>query len=508
MKTLSTLTATLLLSSSLLLAYDEGGSSPYTTKFGSGAGAISTGYGNVFNGYLSGYSNTTGNYNVFNGFLSGYSNTTGNSNVFNGYQSGTSNTTGNSNVFNGYLSGYSNTTGYSNVFNGYKSGYYNTTGYSNVFNGFYSGYSNTPGSKNTFIGVYSGRNANINSSVLLGYQAGYSATRDNTLYIANSSTSSPLIYGEFDTGLLKVNGDFEVTGSTNITGDLTVETGGTLNVENISVTSNLTTSDITINGAVTNTSTFTSSGDMNITGGLSTQNILVGGVISSPSNTVVINSDLNVTSPVTAAFTGSNNKDNLNMFNISVENTNTAKKSDVGFALTNARGADGEEAFKWTFRTWEPNSGFVISKYGTGAKELKLYNTDPTDATTVVLELANGASNTGGQWLDASSRAYKENIKELDTQTAMEAFSQLKPVTYNYKNNRGEPVVGFIAEDVPDVVAVKDRNALSALEMVALLTKVVQAKDEEMTVMKEEISKLKSMQERVNHMEEILSKLD
>jgi hypothetical protein len=34
--------------------------------------------------------------------------------------------------------------------------------------------------------------------------------------------------------------------------------------------------------------------------------------------------------------------------------------------------------------------------------------------------------------------------------------------------------VGFIAEDVPDLVATKDRKGLSPMDIVAVLTKVVQ----------------------------------
>jgi hypothetical protein len=455
-----------------------------------------TGYGNVFNGYRSGQFNTAGHANTFNGYQSGRANTTGFFNAFHGAHSGQYNTTGESNTFSGSHSGYSNTTGYVNVFDGHRSGYKNTTGYFNFFGGAYSGFSNIDGSFNTFLGKDSGYNANVNNSVFLGYRSGYSATRDYTLYIGNSQDSEPLVYGEFDNEFIRINGDLEVTGATNISGDLTVETGSTLNVENVSVSSTLTTSDITVNGSLTNTGTFTSSGDMNITGNTTVNNMTVGGMISSPTNIVTINSDLNITGPITAAFDGSTTKSALQMMGLSVNNSNLAKKSDVSFAFKNAR-----EDFSWIIRTWEDDHGFAISKFGNGGiKELRIYDTDPTDPTTVVMELANGASNSDGMWINASSRALKENIEDLDTETAMEAFHQLKPVTYNYKSNKEEPVVGFIAEDVPEVVAINSRKGLNALEMVALLTKVVQEQEKE-------ISRLKSMEEKVSHMEEILTNL-
>jgi hypothetical protein len=49
--------------------------------------------------------------------------------------------------------------------------------------------------------------------VFLGYRAGHNETGSNRLYLANSSTSSPLIYGDFATDALTVNGSLSVTGS-------------------------------------------------------------------------------------------------------------------------------------------------------------------------------------------------------------------------------------------------------------------------------------------------------
>ena len=78
--------------------------------------------------------------------------------------------------------------------------------------GFQSGYLNTTGVENVFIGTSAGYSCLGNSNVMIGYRAGYSETSDNKLYIANSGTTDPLIYGEFDhdtdssvEGLLKFN---------------------------------------------------------------------------------------------------------------------------------------------------------------------------------------------------------------------------------------------------------------------------------------------------------------
>ena len=91
------------------------------------------------------------------------------------------------------------------------------------------------------------------------------------------------------------------------------------------------------------------------------------------------------------------------------------------------------------------------------------------------LQMASGAHVTaGGVWTNSSSRAKKENIVSLPVDAALSALMAMEPVTFNYKNERDENYVGFVAEDVPELVAVGDRDALSAMDIVAVLTRVVQ----------------------------------
>jgi hypothetical protein len=89
--------------------------------------------------------------------------------------------------------------------------------------------------------------------------------------------------------------------------------------------------------------------------------------------------------------------------------------------------------------------------------------------------MANGASLTaGGVWTDASSRLLKENIMSLTSEEALLALADLSPVKFNYRGVPSEGHVGFIAEDVPELVATRDRKGLSPMDIVAMLTKVVQ----------------------------------
>lgn len=95
------------------------------------------------------------------------------------------------------------------------------------------------------------------------------------------------------------------------------------------------------------------------------------------------------------------------------------------------------------------------------------------------MEMVSGAHvSAGGVWTNSSSRAKKENIAELTPEEALTALAQLQPVQFNYKSDQQETYVGFIAEDVPDLVATGDRQGLSAMDIVAVLTKVVQAQQQ------------------------------
>jgi hypothetical protein len=73
----------------------------------------------------------------------------------------------------------------------------------------------------------------------------------------------------------------------------------------------------------------------------------------------------------------------------------------------------------------------------------------------------------------------------------MKTLKGLQPVKYNFKRDVSKDLtVGFIAEDVPDLVATKDRKGLSPLEIVAVLTKVVQEQQALVAKLSERISEL------------------
>jgi hypothetical protein len=97
---------------------------------------------------------------------------------------------------------------------------------------------------------------------------------------------------------------------------------------------------------------------------------------------------------------------------------------------------------------------------------------------------------SGGVWQDGSSRASKENIRNLALGSATKTLEGLNPVTFNYKVDKSEQYVGFIAEDVPELVATNDRKALSPMDIVAVLTKVVQEQQKTIAELKKKVAQL------------------
>jgi hypothetical protein len=97
-----------------------------------------------------------------------------------------------------------------------------------------------------------------------------------------------------------------------------------------------------------------------------------------------------------------------------------------------------------------------------------------TNPTSPIQHISGALLTVAGQWQSVSSRQAKTNICDLDAADAVGALRQLEPVRFSYKVEPEDPQVGFISEDVPEIVATADRKTLNAIEIVAVLTRVVQ----------------------------------
>jgi hypothetical protein len=180
--------------------------------------------------------------------------------------------------------------------------------------------------------------------------------------------------------------------------------------------------------------------------------------------------------------------DPLVMLSLIRANLEENRYSDVSIALKNSR-----ENFQWNIQTSEEEWGLAFSRLGSGVAEMTLTPANTEGGLQILM--GDGGKYSNGQWLDASSRAYKENIRALGEVEALTAFDRLQPVHYNYKTNKNEPIVGFIAEDVPDLIAPRDHKSLSALEMTALLTKVIQLQRKTREAKDREIAELQRQEQ-------------
>lgn len=165
---------------------------------------------NVAIGLNAGRFTSTGENNVAVGRDALRNNTTGSLNVALGNYALRNNTTANTNVALGHYAMYATTTGESNVAIGSAPLRFNTTGGWNYAIGNNALYRNVSGSNNIAIGRSAGYNVLGSGGVYIGNQAGSNETGSNKLYIDNTNTASPLIYGEFDNNLLRVNGTINV----------------------------------------------------------------------------------------------------------------------------------------------------------------------------------------------------------------------------------------------------------------------------------------------------------
>jgi len=116
-----------------------------------------------------------------------------------------------------------------------------------------------------------------------------------------------------------------------------------------------------------------------------------------------------------------------------------------------------------------------------------------TTSPEYLIDTSGGAYCDGTSWYDASSREYKQNIKDLSAQEAMITLKDLNPVKFNYKKTPDEENLGFIAEDVPDLVATKDRKGMSSMDVVAVLTKVVQEQQKTIAELTKKLDSLERM---------------
>ncbi len=139
-------------------------------------------------GTVIGAINTNSSSNIFMGVGAGGNATSSTgTTVAIGFNAGNHLTSSSNNVAIGYNALNTDATADNNIAIG-RDALWKTTGANNTVIGYQGGYNNASGSNNVFIGA----------------NAGYNETGSNKLYISNSNTSTPLIGGDFSTGIVTI----------------------------------------------------------------------------------------------------------------------------------------------------------------------------------------------------------------------------------------------------------------------------------------------------------------
>ena len=562
-----------------------------------------SGHNNVFIGYRSGFYNYDGDYNVFLGYTAGNQNTSGNRNVFIGYEAGFGNGSGWGNTFVGEASASANTSGYGNSCYGRNSGFSNTTGdyntivgyeanssnqsgnynscygtesgkwnylsgssnslfgyragygvavssntYSNnSYFGTQSGYSTTTGSNNSYFGYQSGYSNNTGSrNVFIGYQAGYSETGSDKLYIDNSSTTQPLIYGDFDGDWVKINGDLTVLSNADLTSaivDQTLRVDGLADLNaGLDVTGNT-----TISGTLYTSGATTINNTLTLDTGTSVNEFSTDGTLSGNSDNAVpteravrtyVGNYVSANGDDLGSHTASQNI-RLSGYYLSNDGGNEGVYVDTGGDVgigTNSPGSNRLKVINSASGV-AGAAGYFESTYSTGIGLVA--EATSTDAALYVAQkhtsggnIAKFASWYGGTWHESivfknsggivannlssgtgtalvltsgneivkysSSRKYKKNIETLVVDS--EKFMKLRPVDFVWNErsaSEGKKDKGLIAEEVesidPELAVYNEEGTIEGVDyqkINIMLLKVVQDQQNKIEELEKRISKL------------------
>ncbi len=186
------------------------------------------------------------------------------------------------------------------------------------------------------------------------------------------------------------------------------------------------------------------------------------------------------------------------------DNAQNEQKSCIYSRETTTNTVAAFGALNNSARLWSNKNALILLDYDNDEQDevLRVVTNAPNAEVPGAIELlrlhenyyfrlGSGAyCSTAGVWTNASSREYKENITTIGDQEAMECLKNLNPIRYNHKNNPSERYNGFIAEDVPDLVARKDRKALSPMDIVAVAVKVIQLQEQRISALEAKLAEL------------------
>jgi hypothetical protein len=405
---------------------------------GSGAGSVALGYtagryttagGNTLLGYESGLGASGSNFSntVAVGYQSLKALTTGARNTAVGYQAGSAITTGLANTVMGYGAGdaiangtfsvaigeyalSASTTPAYTVAIGAQALENSTSGDSSVVIGFRAGEGNN-GDNNVLIGREAGQTGDGSSNIFIGYQSGKSETGSNKLYIENSNSTTPLIYGEFDNDIVRVNGTLQVNDPSSTGYSFPTATGTAGQVLEVDSNGDLAFTTPSGGGGILNIATISGQFTVGTADDAGEDNIVAGGFRGA--NFYLWNNDVFTTAnsvatgigtPGTSTFSSGKGYDIMNGL-FYVAQAGTAKFS-IGMEFDNNSEVAGET---WRFFMWKIGSDEITAiESGTydsawaGTLVASLTLTVPSSVQNIVpihKQSANGSSISEGDYV-------------------------------------------------------------------------------------------------------------
>lgn len=394
--------------------------------------------------------NSTGSYNTALGALAMQYTTSGGSNVAVGDVALYSNTTGNLNTGVGSYALVDNTTGNQNTGIGNQALDSTTSGSQNTAIGNLAGYLNSSGSRNIFI----------------GNQAGYSASGSDQLFIDPTSTTTPLIGGNFSSNRVDINGTLYA--NPNATGSYGIQSYGS--------TAGGYFEDLNSTGYA-----YVANGDAGLRGYGSSY-----GIYGNETNTgsYAYNGYAGYGSYASGSTAGGYFRDSNN--------------SGYAYVAYGDRGIFGYGSF--TGGTFQNTSSGYWADIGTTGYSM---------VTNGGLYIQSSATYRpgGGSWLSTSD----VRLKDIhgDYNKGLDDIAQLNPVTFNYKADNplglpdDEEYIGFIAQEVqkifPEAITEGEKGYLTfdmhpvTVAIVNAIQELKTQKDQEIADLKAEVDELKAV---------------
>jgi hypothetical protein len=94
-----------------------------------------------------------------------------------------------------------------------------------------------------------------------------------------------------------------------------------------------------------------------------------------------------------------------------------------------------------------------------------------------------------GQWNPGSSIRFKQDVEKLSADDAGRILDQLSPVTFRFKTALEDgPKAGFIAEEMPELVATSEKTTLNVPSIISVLTKALQSLKAEVADLKRQLA--------------------